>query len=883
MRALYNVTLVRLCLVVAVYASSWDECIAEDGTPRLHLATFAGSISPSMSAFLASAYSHAGGATILGQGLKASWSKAGFQTRLDVYRKYVFEFQEHEQDDIVIFVDAYDALVLHDSREIVRTFLALEAQYNRSLFMGAEVVCGDFRVCKLQDAHATSLNVHTPWRYLNGGLLAARVHQLRHMWRSPVNLAACTECAADQEWFAFYMLDHPDELMLDYQCSLFQNVLGVDNVLTGDWVAKHGQPPGALVLAKDDAGPVLVNTLTGTRPVMAHFPGMGKYVRQVPCVKDARRECVSSVFREIFRLVMPVEFEGTEMQRMQDAEDALWLPDLLRHSEGYSVGPGSLAETVERIKDRDFTITLLSWGLACAIVCALALLIRLQLSPSLASAAGLAWSAAAPSRPTPKGWRVIWIFGGLASMMFLGQLVMLLHLPGLDQAHMHMPRVELGALYRKASQLRGLAGLAALAPASRSSALRPERLVCKHKVLERSSRATSDASIVELVGAFGLNLGGGVAMHVLVTGGAGYIGSHMVLRLLEEGYGVTVVDNLSRGHLEAVRELQRQACALGGRMAFALVDLGDRARVSELLQASRPDWVMHFASLAFVGESMAKPLLYFQNVTENTLTLLTAMENAGVRRLIYSSSCSTYGEHTSEETPITEHTPQQPKSVYAQATMMSEQIIQTWAERGLNSCATILRYVNVIGSDAHGRLGEIPRLRGDDKDSRIANALFDAASGRISHFKVLGSDFPTKDGTAERDYVHVTDVVAAHLVALKQERPPAAASKCEVDIYNVGNGVPYSVHDLIAAVRSLPGARHFEVELLPRRAGDVASIFASPKKIASLGWTARFTNVTEALLTAWRYRLAHTRLFPGMDIGLDSSDTFGSEALLAMY
>lgn len=393
-------------------------------------------------------------------------------------------------------------------------------------------------------------------------------------------------------------------------------------------------------------------------------------------------------------------------------------------------------------------------------------------------------------------------------------------------------------------------------------------LDCSSLHLGNNSKISRTCGTVELIGSKTLNFEEDFFLrkagkHVMLTGGAGYIGSHMALLLLEQGYSVTIVDNLSRGRPEAVNVLQVEACRRKSRFAFAFVDLGSRPHLEALLLASRPDWVIHFASLAFVGESMTRPLLYFRNVTENTLILLTAMDRAGVKKLVYSSSCSTYGEHTVDEMPITEKTPQRPKSIYAQSKMMAEQMLVAWANRNPEVCVRIMRYFNVIGADPEGRLGEIPSVRGDDRDSRISNALFDAASKRIAHFKVYGMDFPTRDGTCERDYVHVSDLVSAHLLMLQQHAPSEATKSCGHDVYNIGIGVPISVMQLLSVVQQLPGADPFEVVSLPHRPGDVPLVYADPSKIKSIGWSPRFTNLTEALLTAWLFRIRHAQFFPG--------------------
>lgn len=400
--------------------------------------------------------------------------------------------------------------------------------------------------------------------------------------------------------------------------------------------------------------------------------------------------------------------------------------------------------------------------------------------------------------------------------------------------------------------------------------LRPRRVNCEH--MEQHNGELPEYRSVELIGSSTLSLpsnGANTRRHVLVTGGAGYIGSHAVLRLLEEGYAVTIVDNLSRGNVRTVRALQHFACDVGAVLQFAYIDLGDPVLVKALLKQTQPEFVIHFAAMAFVRESMNDPLLYFQNVTQNTLTLLKAMDDAKVSKLIYSSSCTTYGNLPAAAMPITENNEQHPTNNYGLSKLMAEQMIVSWVARQSRACASILRYFNVIGSDPQGRVGEIPKIDGNSPDTRISNALFDAASGRIDKFRVMGSDFRTKDGTAERDYIHVADLVDAHILVLQKEM----ASKIDrescsgASIYNVGLGFPHSVKELISVGRQLPGALPFEVEIFGRRQGDPASLYANSSKIKALGWTPRFTNLTEALTTAWLFRRAHPELYPGSNLG----------------
>ncbi|MBA0626712.1 hypothetical protein Godav_004328 [Gossypium davidsonii] len=318
-------------------------------------------------------------------------------------------------------------------------------------------------------------------------------------------------------------------------------------------------------------------------------------------------------------------------------------------------------------------------------------------------------------------------------------------------------------------------------------------------------------------------------IHVLVTGGAGYIGSHAALRLLKESYRVTIVDNLSRGNMGAVKVLQK-LFPEPGQLQFVYADLGDLKAVNKIFSENAFDAVMHFAAVAYVGESTLDPLKYYHNITSNTLVILESMAAHDVRTLIYSSTCATYGEP--EKMPITEETPQAscklgfmlnhfaiffvPINPYGKAKKMAEDIILDYSKNS-DMAVMILRYFNVIGSDPEGRLGEAPRpeLR---EHGRISGACFDAARGVIPGLKVKGTDYKTHDGTCIRDYIDVTDLVDAHVKALKKAKPG------EVGIYNVGTG----------------------------------RVFSDPTKIRrELNWTAQFTDLQESLQIAWRWQKAH--------------------------
>ncbi|KAI5606063.1 hypothetical protein POPTR_001G459700v4 [Populus trichocarpa] len=335
-------------------------------------------------------------------------------------------------------------------------------------------------------------------------------------------------------------------------------------------------------------------------------------------------------------------------------------------------------------------------------------------------------------------------------------------------------------------------------------------------------------------------------IHVLVTGGAGYIGSHAALRLLKDGYRVTIVDNLSRGNLGAVKVLQ-ELFPEPGRLQFIYADLGEPKTVNSIFSQNAFDAVMHFAAVAYVGESTVYPLKYYHNITSNTLVVLESMAANDVKTLIYSSTCATYGEP--EKMPITEDTPQVPINPYGKAKKMAEDIILDFSKNS-DMAIMILRYFNVIGSDPDGRLGEAPRpeLR---EHGRISGACFDAARGIVAGLKVKGTDYKTHDGTCIRDYIDVTDLVDAHVKALEKAMPG------KVGIYNVGTGMGRSVNEFVHACKKATGV-DIKVDYLPRRPGDYAEVFSDPSKInRELNWTAQYTDLQKSLQVAWRWQKSH--------------------------
>jgi len=340
-------------------------------------------------------------------------------------------------------------------------------------------------------------------------------------------------------------------------------------------------------------------------------------------------------------------------------------------------------------------------------------------------------------------------------------------------------------------------------------------------------------------------------LHVLVTGGAGYIGSHAVLQLLELGHAVTVIDNLSRGNLGALLTLSLLPSTMSTkRFRFLNVDLGNKAAVLEALLTAQPriDLVMHFAAVAYVGESMKDPIMYYNNVTVNTVNLLHAMQLAQVHQLVYSSTCAVYGNQ--KQLPITEGSPPAPINPYGEAKLMAENVIRAFAKSDPRFRSIILRYFNVYGSDPKGRLGEYPRpeLR---HHARISGACLDAALGLVPALHILGTSHPTPDGTCIRDYIHVSDLISAHVAGMSHLANPPA-------LYNVGTGKGVSVRQFVDACKRVTGVDITVKEQAASRPGDYAEVWADPAKInKELGWRANWSSIDDALAHAWAWRRAH--------------------------
>jgi UDP-arabinose 4-epimerase len=321
---------------------------------------------------------------------------------------------------------------------------------------------------------------------------------------------------------------------------------------------------------------------------------------------------------------------------------------------------------------------------------------------------------------------------------------------------------------------------------------------------------------------------------VLVTGGAGYIGSHACKALAGAGYAPIAFDNLVYGHRDAVR---------WGPLVEG--DLADRALVADVLRRFDIAAVMHFAAYAYVGESMAKPELYFRNNVVNSLALLEGMHEAGIRRIVFSSTCATYG--IPEAVPIRETMPQRPVNPYGESKLMIERALH-WhgVAHGLGHVA--LRYFNAAGADPDGEVGEH-----HDPETHLIPLVLDAALGRRAQIDIYGTDYPTPDGTAIRDYIHVTDLAAAHVLALGYlERGGASIA------VNLATGQGHSVREVIAAAERVTGRRipRREVE---RRPGDPPRLVADATLAnRTLSWTPRVSDLDTIIATAWAW---HCRRF----------------------
>jgi len=323
-------------------------------------------------------------------------------------------------------------------------------------------------------------------------------------------------------------------------------------------------------------------------------------------------------------------------------------------------------------------------------------------------------------------------------------------------------------------------------------------------------------------------------MRILVTGGAGYIGSHSVRLFLDKGHDVWVYDNLCFGHRLAVP---------ADRLIVA--DLKDVHRLDHVLLENRIDAVVHFAAFTFVGESVQQPAKYWQNNLVNTVNLLDCMRRQGIGRFVFSSTAATFG--TPAAMPITEETPQQPINPYGASKLAVEHVLDDYA-RAYDLGFAALRYFNASGAHPSGAIGE-----DHSPETHLIPLVIQAALGKRPHIEIFGDDYPTPDGTCVRDYIHVDDLAAAHLLALEKITPGAVFK------YNLGIGRGYSVREVIQTVEEVTGKK-VPVKIGARRAGDPPTLVASSEKIQQdLGWKPAYTDLKAIVETAWKWHQGHPR------------------------
>ena len=335
---------------------------------------------------------------------------------------------------------------------------------------------------------------------------------------------------------------------------------------------------------------------------------------------------------------------------------------------------------------------------------------------------------------------------------------------------------------------------------------------------------------------------------ILVTGGAGYIGSHTCVELLAAGYEVLVVDNFSNSKPEALCRVEE----IAGRKlkAFYRADIRDKAALREIFKAHSIDAVIHFAALKAVGESVAKPLMYYDNNIAGTVALAEVMAEAGVKSLVFSSSATVYGDPAS--VPIREDFPTGPTNPYGRTKWMMEFVLSDLAAADPEWRVALLRYFNPVGAHASGRIGEDP----NGLPNNLMPYVSQVAVGRLPQLRVFGGDYPTPDGTGVRDYIHVVDLAVGHVAAVRRltERPGVLT-------VNLGTGRGYSVIEVVKAFEKASG-RPVPFEIVARRPGDVAQCYAEPGLAErELGWRAA-RGIDEMCADAWRWQSSNPEGYP---------------------
>lgn len=326
---------------------------------------------------------------------------------------------------------------------------------------------------------------------------------------------------------------------------------------------------------------------------------------------------------------------------------------------------------------------------------------------------------------------------------------------------------------------------------------------------------------------------------ILLTGGAGYIGSHTAVELLNAGYEVLCVDNCYNSSPDALKRVEK---ITGKTVKFYQDDILDADAMRRIFSENKIDAVIHFAGLKAVGESVSVPLRYYHNNISGTVVLCEAMQEAGVKRIVFSSSATVYG--LPKSLPIREDFPLSATNPYGRTKLMIEEILRDVAVSDPEWSISILRYFNPVGAHKSGQIGESPRGIPNNLMPYIAQV----ATGKLAKLRVFGNDYPTLDGTGVRDYIHVTDLALGHLAALKR-----ALTKTGVDVYNLGTGNGYSVLQLLKAFEKASN-KTIPYEIVERRPGDIAACYADPSKAkAELGWQAT-RGVDEMCEDVWRWQ-----------------------------
>lgn len=340
-------------------------------------------------------------------------------------------------------------------------------------------------------------------------------------------------------------------------------------------------------------------------------------------------------------------------------------------------------------------------------------------------------------------------------------------------------------------------------------------------------------------------------MAILVTGGAGYIGSHTCIELLNAGYEVIILDNFYNSKRESLRRIKELS---GKDFKFYECDIRDREGLDKIFAAEKVEAVIHFAGLKAVGESCAKPLEYYENNVAGTVTLCEAMRDAGVKKMVFSSSATVYGMNN--VSPLREDMPAGgTTNPYGTTKYMIEIILQDLFKSDNEWGITLLRYFNPIGAHKSGRIGEDP----NGIPNNLMPYISQVAIGKLPQLSVYGDDYDTEDGTGVRDYIHVVDLAIGHVKAVEK-----LLGKSGVDIYNLGTGVGYSVLDVVHAFEKASGVK-VNYKIAPRRPGDIATCYSDPSKaLKELGWKAE-RGIEEMCEDSWRWQEQNPQGFPDED------------------